>query len=188
MNNMKIKINKKKVSLISLSVVLVLLGVLFITSFPNSDNPIQNSISYNSQVCISKNNNLIECSSNVLTTAGANVIRDTLGEGTSFGAFDYVGLCNATAGCVAAAAGSTTLENEYALGGLERSQGSYVSNGNGNWSVGETFTATADNLLTNKTGIFNQSSGGTLLAENTFTLVTLQTNDQLTINWTIWVT
>ena len=72
--------------------------------------------------------------------------------------------------------------------GLDRTQGTYGDNGVGNWSIWTTFTATADDLLTNKTGIFNASAVGTLFAENTFTLATLQSSDQITINWTIFVT
>ena len=172
-------------ALLLLSIFLVLSFNILSPIFPNSNNQ---ELVYNSQVCISKNNELIECNSNVLTTNGSNLIKLVLGSGTSSSAIDYIALCNATAGCGSASASSTTLENEYAGGGLERAQGDYSSNGDGNWTISETFTATADNLLTNKTGIFNATSGGTLFAENTFTLVTLQTNDLLTINWTIWVT
>lgn len=152
----------------------------------------ESSINYNAEVCnyITRADGTIEdlgCSSNTLTNAGANLIKDYVGTGSGGGAVDYIGLCDASIGCTASSTASTTLTNEFTTSGLARSQGTYASNGVGNWSVWKTFTATADNLLVNKTGIFNASSSGTLFAENTFTLATLQTSDQLTINWTISV-
>lgn len=151
------------------------------------------SINYDANVCVTHVRAdgtvaMSECSHNLLTDAGKNLIKDAIGSGGSISAVDYIALCNATAGCGAPASGDTTLENELAGGGLERTQATHGDLGVGNWSEYVTFTATIDNLETNKTGIFNASSTGTLFAENTFTLVTLQTNDQLTINWTIQVT
>lgn len=141
-------------------------------------------------VSVKRANGTIEyvgTSHNLLTTAGKNLIKNYLGNGGTVSAVNYTGLCNATAGCSAPAVGDTTLENEYTNSGLARTSGTYSSIGNGNWSIYTEFTATADNLIVNKTGLFNQSSGGTLFAENTFTLVTMQTNDKLMNNWTIQV-
>jgi len=133
-------------------------------------------------------NEEIGCNHNLLVSAGANAIRDILGQQTSFGNFTAIALCNATAGCTGTDAADTTLDAEYTDSGLARAYGAYGELGGvGNWSVAHTFTATADSLETNQTGLFNQTTvaDSTMLAENTFTLVTLQTNDQLTINWTI---
>jgi len=122
---------------------------------------------------------------NVLTNAGAEAIEDILGQNTAFGAFNYIGLCNATAGCTTPSVTDTTIDNEYTTAGLTRAVGTYYDNANGNWTISKTFTATADSLETNVTGLYNQATGGTLLATNSFTLATLQTNDQLTVNITI---
>lgn len=154
-------------------------------------NTVDDGIHYKGTVCHSvtrANGEYLDlgCNHNLLTNAGKDAIKNALNGGT--GTFNYIALCNATAGCAAPAVGDTTLANEYAAGGLSRAAGTYGSlAGNGNWSMAKTFTATADALTTNKTGLFNASSTGTMLAENTFTLVTLYTNDQLTINWTISV-
>lgn len=172
-------------ALLGIFSLVLLSGVLYTPS----EQEITEGIKYNSDVCVYKNNVLVEpCDHNVVTTAGLNAIKDYIGQGSGGAAFDYIALCNATAGCTAEDAADTTLDNEYAAGGLSRAQGAYTSNGDGNWTYSKTFTATADNLLTNSTGIFNASSTGTMLAEKTFTLVTLQTNDQVTINWTTWAT
>jgi len=158
----------------------------------NSEGGISSEIEYNSMVCkqITRADGSVEapeCSSNLLMSAGAEAIEQILGVGLNVAAYDYIALCNATAGCTDPAAGDTTLDNELAAGGLSRSQGDYTSNGNGNWTISETFTASANNLVTNVTGIFNASSSGTMLAQNSFTSATLQSSDQLTVNWTIWV-
>ena len=62
--------------------------------------------------------------------------------------------------------------------------------GEGNVTIYHTFTAAAGctDILTNQTGLFNASTADTLLAVNTFSTVTLQPSDQLTVNWSIQVT
>jgi hypothetical protein len=183
--------------------VIALLGAFAFSNYVKSTEQNVAKFIYKSDVCISTTGDfegrktspfqgefeIVECGNNpnLVTNAGLNAIRDTIGQGTNFSAFESIGLCNATAGCGSPAAGDTTLENEFTSCGLSRAAGTYGTLGTGNWSIFNTFTATCDNRITNKTGIFNHTSSGTLFAENTFTLVTLQTNDQLTVNWTIQV-
>jgi hypothetical protein len=164
-------------------------------------------LNYGSNVCVDVERadgtkERIGCKSNVVTNDGLNHIRKQLGQGQASTAFVNIGLCNATTppsapspGCGPAAATNDELDNEWATSdgsGLGRAAGTWGQNGAqvGNWSVWNTFTSSYDNRVTNKTGIWNSSTSTenhTLLAENTFTAVTLQTNDQLTVNWTIWV-
>jgi hypothetical protein len=175
-------------------ILIVLVSVFAITAIsirPNTDTTTESTISYHSDVCkyVTRANGSIEdigCSHNLLVDAGANAIRDALNTG-AVGSFKWIALCNASVSCATPAITDTTLDNEYTTAGLNRSDGAYNAMNNGNWSIANTFTATQDNVLTNKTALFNASSADTMLAENEFTLVTLQTNDQLTINWTIWV-
>lgn len=173
--------------------VLSILGVFAFSFMSPSSTSSNNEVQYGSNVCthVTRVDGTVEqlgCSHNLVVDAGLNAIRDQLGGQADFGAFDYIALCNATAGCTGTDASDTTLDNEFTSAGLTRAQGTYGQLGTGNWSIYKTFTATVNALETNQTGIFNQSTGGTLLAENTFTLVTLQNNDQLTVNWTITVT
>ncbi|GAH04824.1 unnamed protein product, partial [marine sediment metagenome] len=180
-----------------------ILAVLFICSFfaiasltnNNFENGVisENPIKYNSNVCtqVIRADGTVEllgCSPNVLTNVGKNAIKAILGEGTIYGAFNYIGLCNLTAGACTADATDTTIDNEFVGCGLDRTAGTYGSLTTGNWSIYNTFTSTCDNRQTNMTGILNQSTTGTLFAVNTFTDVTLQTDDQLLVNWTVWVT
>jgi hypothetical protein len=122
---------------------------------------------------------------NLITNAGRDFIATELGatSGTGTLAANYIALTNNTA---APAVGDTTLAGEITTGGLNRQQGTYSHTlGTDNWSVSKQFTATASNSGVVKAGLFTDSSGGTMMAENTFSSVNLAPNDQLTITWTI---
>lgn len=126
-----------------------------------------------------------ECSHNALYNSGANMTRDMLGDGGG-AAVDYISLCNATANCTTPTASDdpadTDLYNEYTNCGLSEVQGTYNALGQtGNWTISTTFTATCNGLEVNATRLSNSTDE---FAGNAFTLVTLQTNDQLTINVT----
>ena len=180
----------KKLNYLSVGLLGILIGLMVVLSLGSQvGGPVSSeaTINYNSNVCVYKNGELIDCSHNLLTNAGKELIETILGDTGSGGPVQYIALCNSTAGCTAPDASDTTLDNEFTGCGLSRAQGTYGDLGTGNWSIWYTFTSTCDNVETNMTGLFNQDSGGTLFAENQFTGVTLQTNDQLTINWTIWV-
>ena len=153
-------------------------------------------IQYHSNVCksVERADGTIEdvgCNSNVLFTTGAELIEQYMGAGAGAGdAADWIGLCNATAGCGTPSAGAAEAYNVLGAGCLDAATnpvvGTYANNGNGNWSVSKVFVSSCDNIETNVTRLYTGDSDE--FAGNSFTLVTLQTNDQLTINWTIWVT
>jgi len=175
---------KKKIyAVVGVSVLLLLVCLAFIPS--TAENNYGDSIDYKGTVCIYKNGELIECNHNILYNSGKNLIRDLVGGGGS-GAVLNISLCNATAGCGGPVADASETYSEFAGCGLENSQGTYTAlTQDGNWTITKTFTATCDNVETNVTRL--QNATGTNFAGNSFTLVTLQTNDQLTINWTIQV-
>jgi hypothetical protein len=145
------------------------------------------SFKWNGVICACKNSNGIcyegmagaNCNHNVITNVGKDAIEDRLlNNGT---AFKYLAVGNGTVPAVA----DTTLNSEIATGGLTRALGTYYSNGYGNWSIVNTFTATATIMSVNSTAIFNLSSGGTMLAGGTFSNTNLGSADTLTINYTI---
>lgn len=122
---------------------------------------------------------------NLITNAGKDFISVQLGQTTGIGGngANYIGLSTNTA---AAAAGDTTLAGEIPGGGLARSQGDYAHTvGQATYAITEQFTATATHTAVQKAGLFTAASGGTMMAENTFSPVTLQNGDQLTITWTV---
>lgn len=85
----------------------------------------------------------------------------------------------------APAAGDTSVASEIAANGLSRAQGTYThSAGTSTYTIAKTFTATGTQS-SRKTGILTASSGGTLCFENTYTAVTVNNTDTLTVTWTI---
>lgn len=187
--------NKKKLY----GVGAVLLGIMFIFAvgglLNSNNNPsgddVSDAIHYKANVCVTHTNPegevlSSECNHNVLYTTGANLIRTYLGDtGGGTDEVDQISLCNATAGCGTPVAGKSEAFTAYANCGLQEATGTYGALGNGNWSIYTTFTSTCDNVITNMTRLGNTNNDD--FAGNSFTLVTLQTNDQLTINWTISV-
>lgn len=167
-----------------------LLSSAVVLDSSSSSTPIQ----YKAQVCVYKTpwledhygeRELVDCSHNVLYNTGQNMTRDLLGGGGNF--IRNISLCNTTAFCTAPVAAGTETFTTYANCGLNSTQGTYapLATTAGNWSIYTTFTATCNSLDINATRLSNAT--GSLFAGNSFTLVTLQSNDQLTVNWTIGV-
>lgn len=183
---------------LTFGIVLVLGLMVFVNSLgvviPGSENKAQ-SIEYHSMVCkqITRANGAIEnseCSHNQLFNLGANATRDILGAGSSYGAMSNISLCNSTAGASVGCAAPTAAASEafnVAIGcGLDPAAGSYSTNPTvGNWTISKTFTSSCNAQTLNVTRIGNATA---YFAGNSFsTPVTLQANDQITVNWTIWV-
>jgi hypothetical protein len=87
----------------------------------------------------------------------------------------------------AAAAGDTTLTGEISTNGLQRvaATTNTHSNGTNTSTLGVTYTASGAHTSVQKSGLFNASSTGIMTHEATFTAVTLATNDQLQVTWTL---
>jgi hypothetical protein len=163
---------------------------------PVLDNSNNAPITYHSQVCIYKNNELVQCDHNLLYDAGKNLTRDALSLG-GVGKVINISLCNGTAGCGTPVATASEGYTGFNSCGLAAGEGTLAVNRNspGNWSVAKTFTSSCDNIVTNSTRLgnatMNQSGVGLpvdgLFAANTFSTVNLQNTDTLTVNWTIWI-
>ena len=142
-------------------------------------------LSYKADVCVYKNGELQSCNHNVLYNSGKNSTRDALAFRNA-GNFTNLTVCNASAGC---GGFDTSLDNYTAYNncGLQGVAGLVTLNPTvtGNWSITNTFTSSCDSLSVNATKLTNTTGG--VLAGNSFTTVTLQTNDQLTINWTLGI-
>lgn len=121
---------------------------------------------------------------NLITNAGKDFISAQLGSTSpSSNGANYIAL---TTNSAAPAATDTTLTGEISSGGLQRQQGTYAhTNGQNTYTISKTFTANGTHTNVQKAGLFTASSGGTMMAENTFSPVSLAANDQLTITWTI---
>ena len=131
---------------------------------------------------------------NLITNAGKDFISVQIGQTSGIGSngANFIALSTNAA---APAAGDTTLAGEITSGGLARSQGAYAhTNGQNTFTITEQFSASATHTDVLKAGLFTAAVTGTpgaggddgiMMAENTFSAVTLQNGDQLTITWTI---
>jgi hypothetical protein len=157
---------------------------------------VEGGLEYHSAVCVNKNDDTPQCSHNLLTNYGKDTIKDLL-QGNKQMTVNQIALCNSSAtelannSCATPTATDTILAGEYAVCGLSRTAGTFGfgSPATGNISWATTFTSTCDNVRVNKTALFNTSTlGASMFAANNFTIVTLQTNDRLTVTWYVWVT
>ena len=145
-------------------------------------------LSYGSAVYIYKNGELISQSENLLFTGGNETVETALTGGT-IGTVQNITLCDASTGCGEPLIGDgSETWNEYTDCGLSGALGTITDQGTGNFSVANTFTSTCDGKIVNVTRISNATaSAGVYFAGNNFTSVTLQTADQLTVTWYIWI-
>jgi len=175
-----------------LAVPFLFIGALFGSTFfaSTSVSPVlsANAIVYHSDVCVTVDKadgsgQVIECENNpnFFTSFGKNAVMDFVGTGFAGPAFDTIALCNVSTGL------GTTVQQCYITGGLTNGTGTFLKVADpGNWSISRTFTSTSDGQTVNGTALLNGSStGGVFFANNSFTQVTLNTNDQITIRWNI---
>ena len=166
--------------------ILVLAVAFYLKPVSSPDKDASTSISYHSMVDVYVNGRQISHSHNLVVNGGLDFIKNCIGLGLCGAPTNFSNI--AVGGNTSAlAATDTTLANEFAGSGLARAPGAVTSIGTGNWSVSKVWTASATAAV-NTTGLFNNTAGGTLFAENYFTPVTLQANDQINVTWTIWVT
>jgi hypothetical protein len=120
---------------------------------------------------------------NLRTTAGGDWQSSVMGNTSAPPATcNYIALSN-DAG--APAAGDTVVASEIATAGLSRAQGTYAhTGGTASFTVQKVFSATGTQA-SQKAGLLNAGSTGTLCFENTYTQVTVNNGDTLTVTWTI---
>jgi len=122
----------------------------------------------------------------VLSTIGKNWIEDQLGDSPSTDPAKWISVSTDTG---TPSAAWTQIPTEIAAGGLTRAVGAYTSTGDGVWTIVKEFTATATHTDVQLTGLQYAVSGdNNLLGADTFTPVTLYSDDKLEVTWTITVT
>lgn len=200
---MLIKMKQKKilVGVLILSVVLLVLGLNAVLTGITTPTVSMGEVDYTGSVCVKHIRDgevlMKDCSPNVLFTAtgnGADMVQDLL-VGTSNGSIDWISLCNATNndGCGTPIGAMTEAYIEYGIPGETTGCGLNATVGTvsdipgqwGNWTVYKQFTSSCDNRVVNTTRLQNNTDGN--FSGNTFDTVTLDTNDQLTVNWTLQV-
>jgi len=118
---------------------------------------------------------------NLRTNAGINWQYNQMA-GTTAAVCTYIALSNDG---TAPAATDTALASEITSNGLSRANGTPTHTSNAtSYTVAYTFTATGAQSA-QKAGLLNASSSGTLCFENTFSQVSLNSGDTLTVTWTV---
>jgi hypothetical protein len=129
---------------------------------------------------------IVENKHNLLTNGGRDFIHNQAYTNTSAGTQGsrYIAVSTDSG---APAAGDTTLTGEISTNGLARAAATTNTHsaGTNTSTLGITFTASGAHTNVQKSALFNASSSGTMTHENTFTAVTLATNDQLQVTWTL---
>jgi len=121
----------------------------------------------------------------VLTDIGKDWIEDQLGDSPSADPAKWISLSNDSS---SPSSTWTQIPNELTSDGLTRTAGTYSSLGTGQWKIEYQFTATGTVNDVQLTGLNWAASGdNNLLCADTFTAVTLNNGDKLTVTWTITV-
>jgi len=123
---------------------------------------------------------------NVKTTVGIDfTFAQTYSTSPGANGLNYVALSNDS---LTETSGSTTLSNEITTNGLARAQGTYAhTTAASTATIAKTFTATGAQSA-QKAALFSASSSGTMHHALSFTQRSLQTNDTLSITFTITLT
>lgn len=124
---------------------------------------------------------------NLFTNAGRDFAHNQIYTNTAAGTRG-AGFIAVSAETTAPAAGDTTLAGEITTGGLGRADADTKThtNGTNTSTIEETFTASGAHTAVHKAALFNASSAGTMPhAANFSTDVTLATNDQLKVTFTL---
>lgn len=183
----------KDTAILSIAVVAVILGGLLVVPAllqAQQQDGLNETIHYSASVNwkVYRDGVLIHdyTNHNLLTNEGKEFIEAELGNSGTTDEVQYVAMSNDG---TAPAAGDTTCPSEITTNGLERALGAYTSTGTGVWTISKTFTATGAQSA-QKSCLLTDATAGepdTLFAESLMTSVSLQTNDQVTVTWTITV-
>lgn len=123
---------------------------------------------------------------NLVVNAGKAQVAGLINGATS-GAFTYIAVGT---GATAPAAGDTALGAEIIDSGLARASATCTrvttSVTNDTAQLAVTFNVTGTKAVT-ESGVFNSSSGGTMLCRQTFSAINVQSGDTLSITWKIQV-
>lgn len=115
---------------------------------------------------------------NIITNDGADYVRQTVGNSPQTSAFRWTAVGDDASPSFNSS--SASLGSEVA-----RSQNSFNTTSNfGQFSNVTTFTNIAATVR--ESGLLNRSTGGTMLAAQTFGAITLTTNDKLEVIWKVY--
>ena len=138
---------------------------------------INDGLKMKGRLTIALNDEVVQEVDNLVVTAGKNYVADRMKNNSTVMSHMAIGT-----GTAAAAAGNTALGSESARTALTSSTVTdneivYV----------DTFAAGTGTGAITEAGIFNASSGGTMLCRTVFSVVNKGASDAMTITWTVTV-
>ena len=132
---------------------------------------------------ISLNNEVVHQCDNLVVTAGKNWVAGRFKDGSIPDEMSHMALGS---GSAAAAVGNTALGTELGSSRIAlTTDGGTVSNATVQYDA--TWSSSHGAYAIEEAGIFNASSGGTMLARTVFAIINKGTDDTVTISWTITV-
>jgi len=132
---------------------------------------------------ISLNNEIVHQCDNLVVTAGKNWVAGRFKDGSIPDEMSHMALGS---GSTAAAVANTALGTELASSRIVlTTDGGTVSNATVQYDA--TWSSSHGAYAIQEAGIFNASSGGTMLARTVFAVINKGTDDTVTISWTITV-
>ena len=179
--------NTKKIVVPTLLALLIFGVVMGLKYMPQASiSNAKGDVHYHANVCIYKNNKLVECHHNLLTNGGKEHIEQQLSGTPS--ATQIVKYISVASNSSTPAATWDVISNELTTSGFSRAAGTYESNaGSGSWNVYYTYTATGTVNGINMTGLYWNDTTNSLFAATTFSDTNVISGDTLKINWTITV-
>ena len=129
------------------------------------------------KLSIAINDEVVQEVPNLVVTAGKNYVADRIKNNSTVMSHMAIGT-----GSTAAAAGDTALGSQTARTALTSSTVT-----NNEIVYVDTFAAGTGTGAITEAGIFNASSGGTMLCRTVFSVVNKGANDAMTITWTVTV-
>ena len=130
---------------------------------------------------ISLNNEIVHQCDNLVVTAGKNWVAGRFKDGSIPDEMSHMAIGSAD---TAAAAGNTALATELNRIALTTDGGTVSTN---TVQYDASWTSATGAFAIKEAGIFNASSGGTMLARTTFAVINKGTDDTVSISWTITV-
>lgn len=130
---------------------------------------------------ISLNNEIVHQCDNLVVTAGKNWVASRFKDGSIPDEMSHMAIGSAD---TAAAAGNTALATELNRIALTTDGGTVSTN---TVQYDASWTSAAAAYAIKEAGIFNASTGGTMLARTTFAVINKGTDDTVSISWTITV-
>ena len=129
------------------------------------------------KLSIAINDEVVQEVPNLVVTAGKNYVADRIKNNSTVMSHMAIGT-----GSTAAAAGDTALGSQTARTALTSTTVT-----NNEIVYVDTFAAGVGTGAITEAGIFNASSGGTMLCRTVFSVVNKGANDAMTITWTVTV-